>query len=660
MPFWWKRRRRWWSGRRRPFYRRRFQTKTRRKPRRRFRRPKYRRAHRRRRNKTRRKVRRKLKKIPLQQWQPDKIVKCKIKGIELFLLGAQGKQFACFATDRDDWTPSRNPGGGGFTVDRFTLQSLYTDYTMQKNIWTKSNVMLDLCRYTGCKIILYRHQHTDFIVSWKLQGPFDLDKYTYCNSHPYYLMLHNKYKIVPSRKTKPLGKNYIVLKIKPPKLLQTKWYFQEPFSKFTLLQLTVAACNFSWSYLPPTGVNQQMSFYILTHQFYQKSNWGDPSDPYNPIGTMNPNLEIWTNPEHTQSKTLTITQSTYADSISYNSGWFTSQLLKSYGIKSQNVQPISAARYNPILDNGKGNAVWLSSVLNRSYDKPTRDKDLIIEGKPLWQLLYGFFNFVQQVKKDTTFLRSYICVIQSPALYSGSTLTKDFFVPIDMSFIKGNGPFDQPPTIYQKSKWFPTLENQLETINNIVQCGPYIPKYSNERESNWQLSGKYCFYFKWGGTHNPDEAVANPEEQGTYITPTNLQQAIQIINPEKQIPTTIFHSWDYRRGALTKTALKRIREDQETDTDFQTDAVLQSPKKKKVKYTRQLQYIPPEEEEIQESLLELCKESTYQETQDPQTLYHLIQQQQHQQRDIKLHLLKLISDLKKKQCMLQLQTGMLN
>ncbi len=148
--------------------------------------------------------------------------------------------------------------------------------------------------------------------------------------------------------------------------------------------------------------------------------------------------------------------------------------------------------------------------------------------------------------------------------------------------------------------------------------------------------------------------------KGPTSLPLTSNKQYKLLTQKNKFPQQYSTPGTTEEGHLQKQTLKRIREDQETDTDFQTDAVLQSPKKKKVKYTRQLQYIPPEEEEIQESLLELCKESTYQETQDPQTLYHLIQQQQHQQRDIKLHLLKLISDIKKKQCMLQLQTGMLN
>lgn len=58
--------------------------------------------------------------------------------------------------------------------------------------------------------------------------------------------------------------------------------------------------------------------------------------------------------------------------------------------------PIGAARYNPTLDDGTSNAVYLTSILKDRWERPTTDKTIILEGKPLWQLLYGFINFVQK------------------------------------------------------------------------------------------------------------------------------------------------------------------------------------------------------------------------------------------------------------------------
>nr|UHK06736.1 MAG: ORF1 [Torque teno midi virus] len=657
MPFWWGRRKKWWwRGKRRPFYKRRRKRKT---YKRRFYRNRYRRPARRRRRRRRTKVRRKLKKLTVKVWQPEKIVKCRIKGLELFCGGAEGKQFACFTANRDDWTPARNPGGGGFSVDKFTLQSLYHDFTYGKNVWSKSNVMLDLCRYQGCKFVFFRHQTTDFVVNYKLQPPFDLEKYTYTDCHPYSLMLHKHTRLIPSMVTKPHGKRKVIIKIKPPKLMQTKWYFQETFCKNTLVQLTIAAANFNYAYFSPTGTNQLMTFLTLNHYFYALANWGNTVSPYNPLGSMAKPKQVYTTPERSQLKvkSITISDNTYAESISYEQGWFQTNLLNSYGPTNMTTVPVGAARYNPNLDTGVGNSVWLSSVLNIKYDKPKTDPQLIISDRPLWQLLYGFFNFVQQVKHDKTFLRSYICVIESPAIYSTTHATHEYYIPLDKSFIEGKGQFNLPPTAYQKQHWFPTLEAQIETINAFVESGPYIPKYSNERLSNWELSGFYYFYFKWGGTQNPDEPVADPEHQGTYIIPDKLQQTLQIINPSKNKPETLFHCWDYRRGSLKRKAIDRIIQNTETDTDFQTDSETQ--KKKKKRYSRALQHLPEEAEEVQESLLGLCKESTFQETQDPQQLFNLIQQQQQHQRDIKQHLLLLISNLKKKQKILQLQTGLL-
>nr|UHK06750.1 MAG: ORF1 [Torque teno midi virus]UHK06761.1 MAG: ORF1 [Torque teno midi virus] len=663
MAFWWRRRRRWWRGNRRPFYKRRKRRQYRRK--RWIRRYKYRRPARRRKRR-RQKVRRKRKKIKIEQWQPEKIVKCRIKGLTLLLLGAQGKQFACYTNEEFNWTPSRTPGGGGFAVERFTLQSLYNDFKLGRNYWSKSNLNLDLCRYTGCKIKLFRHRHTDFIVSYKLQPPFNLDKDTYMNSNPYDLMLRTKHKIVPSHKTKPNGRQTVTLRIKPPKQMNTHWYFQETFRESTLVQLTATAINLNYSYLAPTGQNQLLSLLGINQQFYYNASWGNTNqgtkNHYNPLTgnkDLSPNLKVKYRETDTAFKDVTVTQENYSTSISYEKGWFQSALLKAVQIQSQEVLPITAFRYNPTIDNGSGNAVWLSSVLNSTYNKPTSDKTLIIENQPLWKALFGFFNFVQAVKGDKQFLRSYIVILQSPAIFPYKDIgTKNYHIPIDRSFIDGQGPYKQPPTQQQKKLWFPTLENQLESINYIVQCGPYVPKYQEERESNWQLPMFYYFYFKWGGSFNPDEPVADPSGQRTYPVPNQNTAAVQVINPKKQAAESILHAWDYRRGYITKTAIKRIQEYQETDTDFQTDADSQAPPKKKI-CSRALQYIPEEEEEIQSCLQELFKENTSQETQETQDLRHLIKQQQEQQQSIKLHLLQLISNLKKKQRILQLQTGLL-
>lgn len=91
----------------------------------------------------------------------------------------------------------------------------------------------------------------------------------------------------------------------------------------------------------------------------------------------------------------TIDTSSYESSINYNTGWFqTKNLQLARRTDAGQVIPTTAGRYNPNLDDGVGNKVWLSSVLNMSYDKPTSDKAIILENLPLYQLLFGFLKLV--------------------------------------------------------------------------------------------------------------------------------------------------------------------------------------------------------------------------------------------------------------------------
>ncbi len=103
------------------------------------------------------------------------------------------------------------------------------------------------------------------------------------------------------------------------------------------------------------------------------------------------------------------------------------------------------------------------------------------------------------------------------------------------------------------------------------------------KESTWQCNYFYNFYFKWGGSYPPQQEAENPENKNTYPIPNNEQQTIQIEDPLKQKYNTIFKPWDYRRGHLTKTALKRMYENISDSESHSTDSTSStSPKKKKL------------------------------------------------------------------------------
>nr|UHM26132.1 MAG: ORF1 [Torque teno midi virus] len=666
MPFWWARRRKPWytTWRKRRYFKR----KRRPKYKRRYRRPYTRRRRRRRRK---RKVRRKLQKITVKQWQPDSIVRCKIKGFGCLAAGAQGRQPYCYTTSKYEYPQPKAPGGGGFGAELFSLQYLYTEWLARRNIWTRSNDYKDLVRFTGATFYFFKHQTTDFIVQYNRQPPFLLEKDYYNDLQPLSMLLSRHHKIVPSLKRKPFGKSYVKMKIKPTKQMTTKWFFQQDFAEQGLFTISGSAANLSWGYFNPDTQSRCLTLYSLNLQFYTESNYGASGHtPYYPYNTW-PHTSglMFCRKVNNKWVGTVINPQTYADSVDHEKGFFSPYVLQASKIVPANTKntdtdieqaqsamahlPIASFRYNPEEDTGIGNAVWLASTLtNHHWEKPHLT-DLIIVGKPLWQSFYGFYSYIQKSKKYHDWLTTGIFVCICPALKRlNTTTTQTTFAFVDLDFVKGNLPYEETISQNRLHLWFPTTENQQTTTSGLVQSGPYVPKYAYQDESTWELTYKYIFYFKWGGPHVTDELVQNPKDQGKYPVPDHVRQAIQVSNPLKQTCETMLRDWDYRRGIITATALKRMSKHLQTDSSIQSDDS-ETPKKKK-RYTAEIPCHEEKTQEMQKCLLSLFEEDTCQETED---LKQLIQHQQQQQQKLKLNLIKLLMDLKHQQRILQHQTG---
>lgn len=189
----------------------------------------------------------------------------------------------------------------------------------------------------------------------------------------------------------------------------------------------------------------------------------------------------------------------------------------------------------------------------------------------------------------------------------------------------------------------------------MVKSGPYIPKLENQKASTWELRYKLTMYFKWGGPQVTNPPIDDPEHKKDYPIPGSLQETLQIADPKKQKPETMFHEWDYRRGIITAAAIKRMSDNLETDSSLQSDD--SEPEKKKKRVSKSLPHLQKKEDKIKKCLQELCEKDTFQDSQD---LRLLIQQQQQQQQQLKSNILELLRDLKQKQRYLSLQTGNLN
>nr|UHM25932.1 MAG: ORF1 [Torque teno midi virus] len=661
MAFYWRRRNKNWYGRRFTWRRRRrnnWRTRRRRPIRRRRRRRTYRR-----RSKRRGKVRRKKKKITIQQWQPESVVNCKIKGHGVLIVGAEGRQMYCYTPNRYENTIPRTPYGGGFGAEQYTLQYLYDQYTDLNNIWTRSNKYKDLCRYRGTKITFYRDQKTDFIISYSTQPPFNLNKYTYPACHPQQMLLQRKKKIILSKLSKPGGKLKKSIFIKPPKQMESKWFFSQNFAKYPLFFLKGTACQLNYSYLSCCNENMMVTIIYLNPLFYQLGNWGNQAaGPYKPWATIPNQLNFTYKKNNTEQAghIPNINNMTYQLSVGYSTGFFQAPLLQAIRVDGQAALPTGAARYNPLRDDGRHSKMWLSNILNADHTKPSKDNILLLEGMPLWLGIWGWLDFITEMKKDPTFLRTYYIVLQSAAIYPAPQVGADtYYIPIDRNFWLGQEPYQQYLTSTDKSLWYPTIKHQVETLNEIAKSGPYVPKYNDQRESNWELKYTYTSFFKWGGPQISEQAVEDPTKQGTYDLSSSLPERLQIQNPSKQTPQSILHAWDTRRGFITETALKRMCENLSTDTSFQPDSEEQRPKKRQ-KTAAHLQNPQKEQEETQACLHSLFEEDTSQEEEEAPDLLKLIHKQQQKQLKIKHNLIKLIADLKTKQKQLQLQTGLLD
>nr|UHM26194.1 MAG: ORF1 [Torque teno midi virus] len=667
MPFWWARRRKPWYTRRR--FRRRAAWPKRRK--RYYRRRRARRPARRRRRRTRKyKVRRKKKKIFIQQWQPDRIVKCKIKGLGTLVAGAEGRQFFCYTNELANFIQPKAPGGGGFGCEVFTLEYLYTQWVRHMNIWTRSNDYTDLCRYTGTTIELFRHPTTDFVFSYTRQPPFTINKSTYTDFHPVNMLLAKHHKLILSQKSKPTGKKTVKIKIKPPKQMLTKWFFQQQFATAGLFQMQACALNLNWAYYNQNTQSRCITLFCLNTDFYQNASYGKTltEKPYNPWSTIPHYLHFYTDINKPTTKvtidtTFTGSGNKYLDSISYEKGFFQKAVLNAWKVTSSASQkgeetaqhhiPITIVRYNPDLDDGTTTKAWFTSIYTDTWKQPQTDKDLLISGRPLWMILFGFWNYVLKVKTDKTFLEQHILVVSTDAIRRVTGTTQKEFPIIDYSFMQGNMPYGEYLSTKDKQLWYPNTLKQQEAINGIVETGPYIPKYANLKESTWELNYKYISYFKWGGPEITDQPVQDPKHQDRYDVPDTYTKTIQVTDPLKNTCQAMLRAWDFRRGIITKRAFERMSENLQIDSSIESDDS-ETPKKKK-RYTAELPHPEEKTKKIKTCLLSLFEEPTCQDQEED--IHKLIQQQQLQQQKLKQNILQLLLDLKTKQRMLQLQAG---
>lgn len=569
----------------------------------------------------------------------------------------QGRQAYDFIRHVKDVCDRNYSYGGGFAHAVFSLNYLYEEFKLFKNYWSHTNNGFDLVRYTGASIKFYRHPYADFIVSYSRAYPMTVTKLSFPSTYPLRLLLSKHRFLVPSLKSRPnMKKPYIKKKLKVPKLMSNKWFFTKDFSDVGLLHLKASVINLQGSYLKPNTDNNCCGILILNYNLFE--NVGFDLTNY----TLKHHIYYFKK-DGTKQRAYSIKTLTYSPQGIFFSQYLLGNTTVFYrkdgtlvhdGTDVTNIsdwEPIPLllqCRYQPARDTGEGNVVFIESTHSSNWDIPRQD-EFKLENLPMYIALFGFVDWMDKYFHDAGIYDHYCIALKSKFIYGFDfTLPKDqVIIPISLYFQSGQGEYGSPPLIDTQQRWIPTIRRQLSVINDIVNTGPYsgVPQ-----GKGFDLSIEYKFYFKWGGTVVNLQNIQDPSKQETFPVPRDQFDRIQIKNPAGT-QSAEFHYWDYRRGILTKKALKRVLQDSADESLSSTDSEELIPRKRHAGEPE----VFNQEDSRTHQVLKAYEECLSKEKEKTPNLQQLHKQQLHFQRQ----LLRMICQLQQKQRDLSIMTGQL-
>nr|UGV36514.1 MAG: ORF1 [TTV-like mini virus] len=580
-PYWRRRRRTYW--RRRGYWPRRIRAP----------------FWRRRRTRWRRKywVRRKKKLITLKlkEYQPTTIKKCKIKGMKCLFQGSAQRLSFNYWQYPISYVPESTPGGGGWGLMALSLSSFFEDWEHLQNIFTASNAGLPLVRINGFKLVFYQHDYTDYVVEIDRCWPMLDTPLKHPNCQPSRMLMSKKKIIVPSIQTKPLKRRRKKIFVKPPSQLQNKWYFQKELCNTKLIMIAASACSLTDYYLPSRATSNNITLYALNTNIFKNADFQNPGttgyQPRNnvylysatsPLASIDKTKLIylgdpktytagqpgdttiknnWGNPFY---KTyLQGTAPVYTSTKSpTDSSWQESQQEIIKYLTDVHYPLANKVRYNPDRDTGLGNSVYFIDNYrtqgDHSLDEPL-DNNRKILGFPLWISLWGWPDWIKKLAEIQRVDDDYMIVIKSDFFSE----KYPYYLFLDDTFIKGKGIYETEQTTKDLQNWYPKYYFQQNSMELICKSGPGVARTNTLLTVQAKMG--YTAYLKWGGCPSTLEKIYDPCSQPTWPTPHNLEQGLQIQNPEFD-PAQYFYSWDVRRDLITETALKRLQKVQKTDT----------------------------------------------------------------------------------------------
>lgn len=559
--------------------------------------------------------------------------------------GTTGTTYRNYGSHMNDFV-KYDPFGGGFSTLMFNLSVLYDEYKKQRCRWSHTNDDLELVRYLGATFTLYREPNVDFIFSYNRKPPFVESQITGPSLHPGILMNKRRRILVKSYKTKPKGRPYRKIRIKPPTLFTDKWYFQKDLCKLPLLTVSASAANLRFPFSSPQTENICIYFQILHPQYYRnigilteklESNYNAlftqlqndyqkqplyPESQSKPtsglIGTVfntfrtqehivdpscttalqkpnAPNLKptkwniefvdsLWGDHVYTKQIVNLMKENatnmynkrkreTYLGSkyINFKTGMYSPIFLSNERLAPDWPGLYLEVVYNPLLDAGEGNKVWVdwcSKDDTMWNDRPSR---LTISDIPLWAAFMGLKDYATKYFHSPGLQKemrvTIICPYTEPKLFNNNN-TDQGFVPYDYNFGKGRMPDGNGyiPLDYRFS-WYPCMFHQQNFMNDMVQSGPFAYK---GQEKSCTLTCRYSFKFLFGGNPISQQTIKDPCKQPDFPIPGSRDffGAVQVTNPRLIDEGYFFKAWDFRRGLFGQRAIKRVQQQQTPLTLF--------------------------------------------------------------------------------------------
>lgn len=468
-----------------------------------------------------------------------------------------------------------------------------------------------------------------------------VNQFSHLRSHPAVMLLKRHHVVIPSLRSRPRGRRYRKLKIRPPRLMRNQWYFQARFCKVNLVQITVSGLDLQRTWLRKGTDSPVVEFSVLQNNIYNNlsvnateissqkeihkaiyssamamnQNWRqlliecykvtDKDLPGGvPLETVIQKFKSYTydNFQLCYQKRKTKLNTLLNNSTNTNIALATDPVLdRVYGIYSGLVldkntrydhtlkKAYQTVRYSPLVDEGVGNMIWIDPISKKTNTFDPKQSKVLLQDMPVWLLCYGYADWIRKYYSSISPSLIYRVLLRCPYCYpklSDQSNPKQGWVILGDDFCAGRMPFGQfkiSPDL--ETRWYPTLWNQETTLENLANCGPWMPR--DDESKSWQLNAGYKFYFKLGGTLPPGQPPEDPCKQPTHDLPESgiLDHGIQVSDPEQV--QDLLYAWDSRRSLFSAKSIKRVRGDQSDDDYFP------EPQEKRWRYDPPVEGAPP-------------------------------------------------------------------